>query len=227
MTARWWAYGETTTERLRGHSEITQAMTLFFHRRDRCGVRAARPRRFERMLLRGTFLVIAFAAVCAAVYASSEPSAYQIEAVYLLNFSKFVEWPGHVSQGKDQPFGICILGNDPFGAALDATLSGENIHGASLVARRISKPGDIAGCQILFVSGSEESKLKEIFAALDRTNVLTVSDIPRFSQRGGMIQFVLTGGKVRFEVNLKNASNAGLTLSSALLEVAVAVRKDS
>jgi hypothetical protein len=56
---------------------------------------------------------------------------------------------------------------------------------------------------------------------------LTVSDIPQFSQRGGMIQFVLVGNKLRFEVNLANAQAAGLTLSSDLLKVAVTVRKSS
>lgn len=202
-------------------------MTPFLHQRDTDGARAGCPGRFAQSVLRNAVLVVAFATICAAAYASSEANAYQIEAVYLLNFSKFVEWPTQASQGKDQPFGICILGADPFGPALDATLSGESIRGASLVARRIAKPGDIAGCQILFVSSSEESRLKDILAVLDRANVLTVSDIPRFSQRGGMIQFVVTGGKVRFEVNVKNAANAGLTLSSELLEVALAVRKES
>ena len=178
-------------------------------------------------MLRVGALLGAFAFLCAAIYANSGPSAYQIEAVYLLNFSKFVSWPPQTPLNKDQPFGICVLGSDPFGRALDATLSGENLHGVSLVARRISAPQDIGGCQILFVSSSEEDRLNEIVAALSGANVLTVSDIPRFSQRGGMIQFVLTGGKVRFEVNVKNAANAGLTFSSDLLEVAVAVRKES
>ncbi len=61
--------------------------------------------------------------------------------------------------------------------------------------------------------------------SLDKAGVLTVSDIPQFSQRGGMIQFVVVGNKVRFEVNLTSAQDAGLTLSSDLLKVAVAVRK--
>ena len=42
-----------------------------------------------------------------------------------------------------------------------------------------------------------------------------------------MIQFVMEGKKVRFEVNLTATQHAGLTLSSELLKVATAVRKDS
>jgi hypothetical protein len=82
-------------------------------------------------------------------------------------------------------------------------------------------------CRVLYISASEDGRLKEILAGLDKSGVLTVSDIPQFSQRGGMIQFVLVGNKLRFEVNLTNAQTAGLTLSSDLLKVAVAVRKSS
>jgi hypothetical protein len=56
---------------------------------------------------------------------------------------------------------------------------------------------------------------------------LTVSDIPQFSQRGGMIEFTLEGNKVRFEVNITPAEAARLTLSSELLKVAVAVRRNT
>jgi hypothetical protein len=54
-----------------------------------------------------------------------------------------------------------------------------------------------------------------------------VSDIPHFSERGGMIQFVLEKDKIRFEVNLTNAERAGLKLSSELLKVAIAVKRNS
>ena len=152
---------------------------------------------------------------------------YQIEAVYLYDFSKFVAWPKQTANTANEPFSICVLGEDPFGAVLDTTLSGENIQGNTLVAKRISKPEDAAGCKIVFVSNSEENRLKEILAAFDGTDILTVSDIHNFSRRGGMIQFVLEGGKVRFEVNVTNAANAGLTLSADLLQVALAVRRES
>jgi hypothetical protein len=156
----------------------------------------------------------------------SKPSQYQIEATYLYNFSRFVAWPQQASTAKGGAFGICVLGTDPFGPSLDTILSGENVGGRMLIARRISKAQDASGCQILFVAASEETRLGDILQALDDSSVLTVSDIPEFSKHGGMIQFVMAGDKVRFEVNLKKASDAGLTLSADLLKVAVAVRRD-
>ncbi len=152
----------------------------------------------------------------------SKPTDYQVKAAYLYNFGRFVEWP---AGGKTESFAICVLGQDPFGAALDATLAGETIEGSRVVARRISKSQDAAGCRILFISSSEEGQLKEILSALDRTTVLTVGEMPQFTRRGGMVQFILEGNRVRFEVNLTSAERAGLTMSSQLLKLALNVRR--
>jgi hypothetical protein len=65
--------------------------------------------------------------------------------------------------------------------------------------------------------------LKDILATLDKASLLTVSDAPDFAERGGMIQFVMDGNKVRFEVNVTNAERAGLVLRSELLKVAITV----
>lgn len=151
-----------------------------------------------------------------------KPTEYQVKAAYLYNFGKFIRWPA--STGKNSSFAICVLGRDPFGPTLDATLAGESIDGQKVTAARPARAQDAAECRILFISSSESGRLNETLAALDKANVLTVSDMPHFTERGGMIQFVLEGDRVRFEVNLPVAQRAGLTLSSELLKVATAVR---
>ena len=168
----------------------------------------------------------ALGALLAAPLAAQQPKAteFQVKAAYLYNFGKFVEWPGGADSSRS--FEICVLGADPFGPALDATLAMQSIGGKAVAAKRISKPEDIDSCRILFISSSEEGHLKQVLSALDKTSVLTVSDIPRFSERGGMIGFVLQGDRVRFDVNLASAEDAHLVLSSELLKVASNVRKD-
>jgi hypothetical protein len=69
--------------------------------------------------------------------------------------------------------------------------------------------------------------LKQILTTLRDASVLTVSDLPEFTQRGGMVQFISEGDRVRFEVNLATAEHAGLTLSSELLKVAINVRRNA
>jgi hypothetical protein len=154
-------------------------------------------------------------------------SEYQVKATYLYNFGRFVQWPPNATATKGDSFSICVLGQDPFGPTLDATLAGETLDGKPLAVKRISTPRDARECRILFISSTEENHLKEILVALDESDILTVSDMPAFSRRGGMIQFVLDGGKVRFEINLIKAETAKLTLSSELLKVATTVRRNA
>lgn len=155
----------------------------------------------------------------------STASEYEVKAAYLFNFGRFVEWSDKSATANDGAFEICVLGQDPFGRTLDTTLAGTSLKGKSVAAKRISKAQDVNNCRILFISSSEDSRLKEILETLDKSNVLTVSDIPSFSERGGMIQFVQEGNRVRFEINLTNAQQAGLNVSSELLKVATNVRR--
>jgi len=178
---------------------------------------------------RRTSAVIAlFALLQIPVLEAQQPkvSEYQVKATYLYNFGRFVQLPSNATTAKGDSFSICVLGQDPFGPSLDSTLAGETLDGKPLAAKRISTPRDAGECRILFISSTEESHLKEILAALDESSILTVSDMPAFSRRGGMIQFVLEGGKVRFEINLAKAETAKLSLSSELLKVATTVRRN-
>jgi hypothetical protein len=170
-------------------------------------------------------LALAFFGSTGILAQQPKPSEYQVKATYLYNFGRFVKWPGTVPTGKGDSFSVCVLGQDPFGPILDSTLAGEALDGKPVVLRRISKPQDAGDCRILFISSAEEKHLKEILAALDESGVLTVSDMPGFARRGGMIQFVLEGDRVRFEINLASAENARLVLSSELLKVASSVKR--
>lgn len=152
-----------------------------------------------------------------------KPTEYDVKAAYLYNFGRFVEWPG---TSTDASFSVCILGRDPFGPILDETLANETTNGKALLAKRIAKVADATDCRIVFISNSEAGHLKEIVEAMHKMPILTVSDIPDFAKRGGVIGFVTSENRVRFEVNTAAASDAGLTLSAELLKVAVAVRKD-
>lgn len=153
----------------------------------------------------------------------SKPTEYQVKAVYIYNFSRFVEWPSKPGQLVDG-FSICVLGQDPFGQNLNSALANVTIAGKKVAVKRISTPQEAESCRVLFISGSEEKRLKQILGVLDGASILTVSDMPEFAERGGMMQFVWDGDRVRFEVNLATAAHAGLSLSSELLKVAVNVK---
>jgi hypothetical protein len=156
----------------------------------------------------------------------SSPTENEVKSAYLYNFGKFVEWPPKVSS-VGEFFTVCVLGDETFGSTLETTIDRESIDGKKVLVKRVARPQDAVSCRILFISSSQQGHVKEILAELDNTSVLTVSDMPEFTRRGGMIQFVVEANRVRFEVNLTSAERSGLTLSSQLLKVAVNVKRST
>jgi hypothetical protein len=154
----------------------------------------------------------------------SRASAPAVKAAYLFNFAQFVRWPAGNS-ASSEPFGVCVIGKDPFGAALDDVLEGEAINGRRAIVRRMAKLTNPAACQIAFISTSEADSVEAILGAVAGQPVLTVSDLPRFIERGGIIAFVAKDNRVRFELNLPAAAAAHLVLSSELARVALAVHR--
>lgn len=148
---------------------------------------------------------------------------YGVKAAFLLNFTKFVEWPSAAFEDPGSPVQICILGNDPFGRALDEVLAGEEVSGRKVVARRITRPPAAKTCQVLFLSAETKDAARSLTEV--PRDVLTVGEGDRFLRDGGMITFVIDDHRVRFDINQTAAESAGLRLSAKLLTVARSVTK--
>ncbi|HUB68461.1 MAG TPA: YfiR family protein [Candidatus Methylacidiphilales bacterium] len=174
--------------------------------------------------LRRHFFVLGFLALCLAaggqgsIRAQSDSAKeYQIKAAFLFNFTQFVKWPDNSFPSPDAPFDIGILGDDPFGPALEETIRGEEIENHRLTVVHAQRIEDLEGCQVIFVSRSEESHVGEILSQLDSRPILTVSEVDSFARDGGDIDFYLANGRVRFEINPHSAQRCGLKISSQLL----------
>jgi hypothetical protein len=152
--------------------------------------------------------------------AAQTSGEYDVKAAYLYNFAKFVEWPPQSFPSPGAPFAICILGQDPFGHALDAIVQGERIQGKPLVVRRLTGWDDAELCQILFVSTSEQDDFQQLLGTHSFPRTLTVGEVPQFLKAGGHISFFLEGGSVRFAVNPANVARTELRISSKLMRVA-------
>lgn len=150
-----------------------------------------------------------------------QPGETQVKAAFVYNFGKFVEWPPDRSNVKY--FTIGIYGDDDFVQALTEIVAGKFIHERPVFIRRVSTMKDIATCHILFVGDSAKDRLPELFNAVHRLPILTVSDLQGFADRGGMINFRIVKNHMRFAINLKAAQQAGLRISSQLLKLAIAV----
>jgi hypothetical protein len=165
-----------------------------------------------------------FAVLLLAPSRAATPGEYQVKAVFLYNFSRFVEWPETTFADPKSPFVVGVFGFDPFGAVLDEAVRGESVRGHPLVVRRVRNAAEAADCQILFIHHSERERLTEVLSAVDKRSVLTVSDIENAAKHGVMIRFVMENGRIRMRINAEVAREADLVISSNLLRSAEIVQ---
>jgi hypothetical protein len=174
-------------------------------------------------LLRCRPLAVALALALAmpASIPAQAPNEYQVEAAFLFNFTRFVDWPQSSASGL---FCIGIAGADPFGGALEEAVKGRSAGGHAIAVKHFKPGEESAACEIVFISGADARKMRAALGRLQHAAVLTVGEGPGFCHSGGVIAFEIEDNKVRLEINPEAAQRARLQISSKLLSLATLVR---
>lgn len=141
-------------------------------------------------------------------------SEAQLKAAYLVNFLKYVEFPGNRATVT-----LCLFGRDSLGSYL-AGYEGRQVGGRELRIRRVNSPEQIADCQELFIPDTEEARFAAVLRWVDKQPILTVSDAETFTRDGGGIALIRAEGRLQFEVNVDALTRAGLRASPQMLRLA-------
>jgi hypothetical protein len=177
----------------------------------------------EAILLASSLLVAAAAANARPAEPFRATAEYSLKAAVLVNLAKFTDWPTNAFAGPAAPLVIGVVGEDPFGPALEEAARAQTVAGHPVQVRRLSATAPLPQVHVLFISRSEQNRLPQVLEAVRGAPVLTVSDVTRFARQGGMVNLVLRDEMVRFEVNLNSVEAAGLRLSSKVLKYATLV----
>ncbi len=155
--------------------------------------------------------------------AAEAPTEHQVKAAFLFHFAKLIDWPNWPkTDDANEPFEIAVVGRDPFGGELEATIGAGQVQGHPIRIRRGPSAGALERQpQILFLGDDNPEQVRRALKALRGQPVLTVGESSGFAERGGVVGFRLSDdGRVAFDVNLEQAGRAGLKVSSQLLRVA-------
>lgn len=157
-----------------------------------------------------------------AVVKAGEPALteYQVKALCLVNFARYTEWPTTAFSDTNAPLVIGIVGESPLQSSLQSAASDKKIGGRSVVIRALKAEADYDKCQIIFISTSETKRLAEIIGRVKEKPILTVGEAEPFLQQGGIINFAMRDGRVRFDIDLNATHQAGIQISSKVLSLA-------
>jgi hypothetical protein len=198
------------------------------HERNKCGSprfwcfsRSVNLRQLLRISVLFAIACWLFLNTCSNAVAQNEENAeYPVKLAFLYNFTKFVEWPPESYREASAPLAICIVGHDPFSPDLETELRTRKVGDHPVEVRPLRATDSVNACHVVFVPVTEKDHAEKIMKSLQGSNTLTVGESDGFAAMGGIINLVVEGDKIRFEVNPAAADRAGLKISAKLLSMA-------
>jgi hypothetical protein len=161
-------------------------------------------------------LMLLALSLCEVVFARvQDVSEASLKAAFVLNFARFVAWP------EDHPAHagavVMCVGDAGVASALQAAVAGQPSHRIDV---RLFAPAAPDGCTVAYLGRTDDKTLAALLPVLHAANILTVSDMPDFVRRGGMIHLYSKGGRMRFAINLRPFGLARLKPDVRLLTLA-------
>jgi YfiR/HmsC-like len=144
----------------------------------------------------------------------------QVKAAYLLNFTRYVDWPAASFPDSAAPVNLCLVGGDEaMPEIVRHTIEGRRSRGRPVRLIRPDVPSQAGDCHVVFLPA--ETPLADTWlAALRGTPTLTVGEGPEFIRHGGMVAFMIVDQRVRFLIDDAAARASGLRISSRVLALA-------
>jgi hypothetical protein len=141
-------------------------------------------------------------------------------ALFIVAFTRYVEWPANVSPPADQPIVIGAFGRSAVIDELKSAIAGRSPESRSIRFKPLGADGsEAASCHVVFVHSADARRVSSLLQSLKGKPVLTVGVTDRFVDQGGMIALVRRDNRLKPVVNLDCAMASTLLLSSKLLAV--------
>ncbi len=157
-----------------------------------------------------------------ALPSKAQYSPTQVKIALIVHFIEHTKFPPEAFKSPKEMIQIGILGDDPFGDELESFFAHYRINGRGLRVRRKKNASDLWGCQVIYISKSEQDKLTDILDYFRRYPTLTIGDnLKGFIEQCGVINFVtVNNNPYRFELNIEAAQKSNLGLDVGLFRIA-------
>lgn len=217
--------------RCRLHSENASLSTTLTRERPRHGNTAFRAVRILRCVV---CVIVTFAAADPRINVARAQNStpidirreYNVKAVNVYGFCRFVTWPQDAFDQEKSDLIVGIYGESPIESALKTIAQKKTVNNRRLQVVLCKSEADVAKCHVAFVSGSVDSE--EQFRVIRETigrPVVLIGEYTGFGRAGGIANFYINEGRVRFELNNNAARARGLKLDAKLLSLGTEIKK--
>lgn len=162
------------------------------------------------------FLLLLITGLPASGYAAETiDREYLLKSAYLYNIFKFISWP-NLDTSVDEELELCILGPDFSNGSL-FELNNKRIDNITIKVRHTDHHSQFDSCRAIYFTGENlDTRLEPLVTK----GILLIGEHANFMAQGGTLNFFIDNNKLRFEINLRIATQSGIKFSSKLLRLA-------
>ncbi|MFA0234046.1 MULTISPECIES: YfiR family protein [Vibrio] len=136
---------------------------------------------------------------------------YEVKAVYLFRIANFIRWNDESTMNT---VNFCVIGDEKVSKALTSITQGKSIRSLAIrVQQSITSK-----CDITYLS---DRKNDQFLSQEHSPHTVTISDIPNFTDLGGIIELTHIDNKLKPKINLENARRGDYVIGSNLLRIAI------
>jgi len=168
-------------------------------------------------------LLITMVLFCNNVSAQQKNSPQKKQALFIYNFFKYVEWSNY---DELKSFNVGVIGDEK-GLVYNELVKiakTEKAKGLPITIKRLNNLNKLDNIQLLYFDKSASLKFDKIYNAINDKHILLVSKGYPYGK--SMINFIMDGDKVQYELSEQKLEAAGLKASKVLTLVAVKSEKE-
>lgn len=149
---------------------------------------------------------------------SSTQLIYNLQVHMLFKLLPYIDWVGQEDQ-TEEPFVICILGDDPYGKLIDQLAKESQYKKRKIEIRRIEEIDQLQSCHVLFINPSFENDWNEIQEKIKTWQILTISEYGNFAKLGGMVNYFINNDNLNLEINVTAVEEKEIKINSLVLQL--------
>lgn len=141
-----------------------------------------------------------------------------LQANYLYNIAKLVEWKD--ASMRNGNFVIGIIGNANLYQELIKQYATRTIGKQPIEVRKLPRSAEVERCHMLFVGRSDLALLPEIYKRMAGKPTLVITEYNGALEDGAVVNFVKVENLLKYEMSLGNAQKHGLVMGLTLKNLA-------
>ena len=157
--------------------------------------------------------------ICMSLSLTGQQSMFK--ALFMFNFAKYIEWPNHSSQNE---FIIGVYGHDDIVPELKKLASTKKINNKPIVVKSVKSPSEASNAQLFFIPESKSGNIGEVSSFFSGKNTLIVSEKKGGCAEGSAINYILQGGKMKYEICRGNIESHQLKVDQKLISLGIEVK---